>query len=515
MEIATANGRIIATFPFDADLIKKVKAAGMRWNPNKKHWSMLNTASNRVALDRALNPPEPVDYQSYAPSEYLMQHQKTGVEIAKKLPRHLFAYDTGTGKTALGIEIIKMKQLKTLVVCPLSIIQAAWFEDLQKFAPGLSKANLWMLWKHAKSGRKQIYLDGLKSDVCIINFEGFSNQKDILENSGFRMVIIDESSKIKSPKAQITKNLTKFCRAMDSVYLLSGTPAPNSLMEYYPQANIVDPTLFGPSWFRFRNTYFFEKGFKWILFPEKTEELMKKIASVSTAVRKEDVLDLPERTFNIRDIELSAMEMAAYNDMLKTMLLEIKNDKTITAANAAVKIMKLRQVTSGFILDDEKQIHEFGTSKLKALKDLLEEIGNKQVIIWTQFQYEAWQIKKMLGDKIEMINGTVPQADRTASIERFKSGILPYLVAHPRSLGHGITLVNATYAIYYSLDYSYESYYQSCDRIYRFGQKNACTYYHLIAPGTIDEVIYKALDKKGDTTKDVLNYIRQMEDNFF
>lgn len=511
IEISTQADRLIATFPFDNEIIKKVKAAGMRWAPVQKHWTMANTTQNRMALDKIfdVNPESAHDYQDYQPSDYLMSHQRAGVEIAKSRSRHLFAYDTGTGKTALSIEIIKMKKLKTLVVCPLAIIQAAWFEDLRKFAPDLSKANLWLLWRGTKSGNMQPYLDGLKVDVCIVNFEGFKSQRELLERAGFEMVIIDESSKIKSNKAQITKDLTKFCSNMKSVYLLSGTPAPNTLLEYFPQIRIIDPMIFGPSWWKFRATYFYEKAFKWIPFPGKTEELLNKIAKASSAVRKEDVLDLPERTFNIRDVELSNLEQAAYNTMLQTMLLEIQDSKTITAANAAVKIMKLRQVTAGFMMDEDANVHTFGTSKLSALQDLLEEIGNKQVLIWTQFQYEARQIKKALGDKAEIINGTVSQADKEIFVERFKSGNLPYLVAHPRSLGHGVTLTNCSYAIYYSIDYSYESYYQSCDRIYRYGQKNACTYYHLLAPKTIDVVIYKALGKKGTMERAIVDYIKQ------
>lgn len=421
-----------------------------------------------------------------------------------------FTITHNTGKTALSIEVIKMKRLKTLVVCPLAIIQAAWFEDLNKFAPELSKSNLWQLWRGTKAGNMSNYLDGLKADICIINFEGFKAQQELLKKSGFRMVIVDESSKIKSTKAQVTKDITKFCQNVDSVYLLSGTPAPNSLMEYYTQIRVIDPMLLGTSWYRFRANYFYEAGFKWHPFPEKVPELLNKIASASTAVRKEDVLDLPERTFNVRDVSLSPAETSAYNEMLKNMILAIANNETITAANAAVKIMKLRQVTAGFMIDEEGGVHEFGHSKENALADLLEEIGPKhQVIIWTQFQYEARQIKKLLGDKAEIVNGTVSQADKEIYVERFKAGKLPYLIAHPRSLGHGVTLTNCSYAIYYSIDYSYEAYYQSCDRIYRYGQKNACSYYHLLCPGTIDVVVHKALGKKGTMERAVVDYIRR------
>lgn len=517
INIKKEKSSIIATFNFDREIINKVKLAGMRWDPVKKHWHMPDNQQNRELLDKVLNPGPAIinSYNDYQPSSYLMSHQKTGVELAKTAQRHLYVYDTGTGKTALAIDIIRMTKLKALVVCPLTVIQNAWFEDLAKFGTDFKAVDLWQLWHQQKKYTEAAYLNKVRdAHICIVNFEGFKSQRDLLKKAGFGIVIVDESSKIKNNKSQITKELTAFCEDMRNVYLLSGTPAPNSLLEYFPQIRIVDPTLFGKSFYKFRCEYFFEKGFKWIPFPNREKELLEKIARVSSTVRKEDVLDLPERTFNVRSVSLDSSEIKAYQEMLKKLIIEL-DDVTITAANAAVKIMKLRQITAGFLIDEDTNTHVFGKSKLSALQDLLEEIGKHQVIIWTQFQYEARQIKKTLGDKAEIINGTIAKAERDANFQKFKSGNLPYLIAHPRSLGHGVTLTNCSYAIYYSIDYSYESYYQSCDRIYRYGQRNACTYYHLIVPGSIDEVIYKALKTKGNMEKAVLDYIKKGGKDFF
>jgi SNF2 family DNA or RNA helicase len=294
--------------------------------------------------------------------------------------------------------------------------------------------------------------------------------------------------------------------------LLSGTPAPNSKLEYWSQVRMLDKTLLGASFYAFRNKYYQSCGYEGYTWIEKLGmgvELMEKIASVSTVVRKEDVLDLPERTFQERHIQLSPIEAKAYNDMAKEMLVEIE-DQEITAFNAAVKIMKLRQVTAGFLFDEDGEIHSFGSSKLNSLMELLEEIGDHQVLIWTQFQYEAERIEAYLGETSGICNGTIRQDVKEFYVKAFKNGDIQYLIAHPRTLGHGVTLTNCNYAIYYSLSYSHEEHYQSRDRIYRKGQENHCTYYYLIVPKTIDSVIYKALQKKENIAEGALNYIKNL-----
>ena len=503
---------ITATFPFDKAVIASVKSIGMRWNPVKKHWYMTNNVQNRGLLERLGTPQPPqvvTNYNDYIPSPVLMQHQKDGVEIAKRKNRWLFGWDTGVGKTLAAIEIYKMKKLKTLIVCPLSIIEHAWFEDLRKFAPEVKAVNLWMLWRgYSKNGGKSTYKKAISShNLAIINFEGLKSQRELIEAASFKMIIIDESSKIKSPKAQITKDMIKYCENMESVYLMSGTPAPNTPLEFFPQIKIIDPTVFGKSFWGFRNKYFHEAGFKWIMHRDMKDEFEQKLTSCMSVVNKADVLDLPDTTWNIRDVSLSPDELKAYSTMTKQLIAEIKGHQ-ISASNAAVKIGKLRQVTSGFLLDEDSKVHKFGDSKIRALQELLEEIGRHQVIIWSQFHEEARQIKKLLGDKAEVINGTIPQGEREISISRFKDKKLQYLIAHPKSMGHGHTLTTCSYAVYFSMDYSYESWKQSADRIHRFGQKNQCTYYSLIVPGTIDQVIYRALQRKGDVQNEVLNYIK-------
>ena len=514
LEIEISAGKLEVSFPFNRELIDRLKVLGGRFNPKKKVWWFNDNHMNRLTLAREF--PDKISYQNkevYLESipSYLMKHQKRDLGTAAKNPRWGFFNDTGTGKTVIGIEIIKMFNHKTLVICPKSIIWAAWLMDIDEFAPELKAVNLW---KANKSTNPKVLNKALeRNQVCIINFESFKTLNKRLLSCGFEMVLIDESSKIKSPKSQITKDITDFCDHIPHVYLFSGTPAPNNNMEYFSQARIIDPSLFGKSFYQFRTKYFYsvdQYGYKWIQDPMLEKDLMEKLGTISSVVRKEDVLDLPERTSREWQVEFNADEKRHYNDMAKDLYIQVENDE-ITAKNGAVKLMKLRQVTAGFVYDEEREIHVFGNSKLKGLMELLElEIGNKQVIIWTQFQVEATQIKDKLGDKAAICNGTVSDDEIQEASKLFKSGKLQYLIAHPKTLGHGHTLVNCSYAVYYSLSYSLEEHEQSRDRIYRKGQVNYCTYYYITVPNTIDGVIMSALDKKKDTSLAVLNYIKSL-----
>jgi SNF2 family DNA or RNA helicase len=337
-------------------------------------------------------------------------------------------------------------------------------------------------------------------------------QKELI-NAGFEMLIVDESSKAKSPKSKITKELIKYADMVPYVYLFSGTPAPNSELEYYSQIRMLDQKLFSKSFYSFRNGYFLQSGyggFKWKINPEKRQEFLDKLATVSSVVKKEDVLDLPGKTINIRKVFLSSKEMNAYREMETHMILELEDQESI-AANSAVKCMKLREGTSGFFIDENGEIIKTGESKLNELDSLLGEIGGEQVIIWVNFHYEADQVVSFLqkaGKTVVRADGIVNQDLKNQAIEDFKSGSAQYFIGHPASVGHGITLTNCSYMVYFSLSYSFELQSQSADRIFRKGQENKCSYYYLIADGTIDEAILRAVDAKQTVTEMVFDFIK-------
>ena len=455
----------------------------------------------------------------------LFKHQIEGVGIGRQGSRAFF-WDCGTGKSCLGLNIIKhWKALgdgPALVVCPLSIIDAAWIEDCKKFTPFLSIVSL-----HAKSPatRKQRLAE--KHDIYVANFETFKSLFKEIQKKRFKVLIVDESSKMKDPRSQITRSLLAMAgvktRGKDGKtfvpdwivpnrYVLSGTPAPNDESEYWSQIKFITGPgndVFNDNYYAFRGRYFYSIPLGrtgqnlWKFRKDCRDEFANKLSEVSHVVRKADAIDLPDQVHEIRHVELSKEERKAYDTFENELVIQFANE-TILGSNSLVEIMKLRQLTSGFCYGDVT--HQTGKSKQNELLSLLEEIGKQQVIIWCNFKYEIAELLKALPSSDALWSGT---PDRGKTINAFQNGQFQYLIANPQSAAHGLTFTNCNYAVYYSLNYSYELQKQSEDRIHRIGQTNKCTYYHLLARKSIDEIIYRAVNNKAELSNEILSYLRK------
>jgi len=514
---------------FDKDLIAQYKKIGMRWSPTNKFWwskitkvfiTSFLTIHPEFFSELKQFAPKPFDFSQQKLSDYLRDHQKKSKVLTHS--RWGVWHDIGCGKSSLSIECIKQRDVKTLIVSPLSIIETTWIEEIEKFAPKLldDTVNLWALKKkNSRAGRLKFQERLKECKIGIINFESFRSIQSDLENADFKMLIIDEATYVKTHNSKITKAIIEFSENMDFAYLLSGNPAPNSEQEYWSQTQIINPMIFGKSFYAFRTKYFESYGygnFNWRMKEEKRSEFLSKLASISEVVRKEDVLDLPEKTDNVRKIFLTPAERKAYEDMEEHFVIEF-GDQEIIAANAAVKLMKLREGTSGFYLNENREVFQVGESKINETRKLLEEIGDNQLIIWTHFHHEADQIEKMFHQISKQrpitwkrIDGTIKkQETKIQSIEEFKMSNVQYLVAHPGSLGRGQNLHNCSYMLFFSLSHSYDYFDQCSGRIYRDGQINKCSYYYLVAENSVDEGILIALKRKENVVMSVFNYIKK------
>jgi len=457
----------------------------------------------------------------------LFSHQQNGLSIGKQ-GSHAFFWQCGTGKTLLGLELVKYWKAQgvgpALIVCPLSIIDVAWIEDAAKFTPELSIISLWS--KKPAERKERLFED---HDIYVVNFEMFKLLYEDICRRDFNIIIVDESSKMKNPKSQITKALISLagfgpiyktrknpysrkipiaCR-----YILSGTPAPNDKSEYHQQIKFITGRgnkCFDDNFYSFRGKYFqaipigFTGHNRYEFRRDMRAEFMAAMKPVTHVVRKQDALDLPEQIHEIRKVYLSPHERNAYESFKLEKVLELQNE-TVLARTALTEVMKLRQFTSGFAYSD-CGIIQTGKSKVKELKALLEEIGNHQVIIWANFKYEIRTLLNELPKKSISLWSQTP--DKADVINAFINGHYQYLIANPQSAGHGLTFINCQDAIYFSLNYSYELQKQSQDRIHRIGQQNKCTYYYLIADKTIDEVILETIQKKDDLSSTILEYLR-------
>lgn len=363
------------------------------------------------------------------------------------------------------------------------------------------------------------------ADVLIMNPEQFKKYQSNGSLKNFKGLILDESTCIKDGSTMTAKAVLDFTKECQYVYILSGKPAPNSPLDYFYQIQAVNPYIFGKSKSKFKSNFFFQLdtfGYKWALRKDKEALFTKLLDLCSIFVSKEDCLDLPDITYVVRDIDLNAETTKLYKKMEEEQLVFIQ-DKDISVLNKLGSIMKLRQITSGFIIDTETQqtISIGDKSKINELASILEELGDKKAIIWINFKEEVRCIEELMKAKgytyVTAYQGT---ADVDDSINKFKSNEAQFIIAHPKTLKYGVTFTgpsmvkNCTYAIYYSLSYSYEDFYQSRDRIYRKGQDEKCTCIFLLAAKTIDYVIYKTLQNKGTNAELLENLAKEWSDTY-
>lgn len=458
----------------------------------------------------------------------LRKHQEEVLKRATGKNFGLF-WDCGAGKTLAGLYIYKEnkktnKDLKLLVVVsPKELIQSAWMEDCNKI--GL------LNYKSLKDIKDYTEIP----DIVFTNYEyvrvnkNLQKLKLLIKASGCNwMLILDESSKIKNHKTTNFKSLKTISGLFKYRYVMSGTPAPNSETEYWTQLNIINESIYDKSFYKFRREFFeftkeykgkiykadlemlrnpaiargyMQQGYKWTLDPSKKEMFFNRMKPFISQINTRDVIDLPSETHIERTFNLSPEEKKAYKEMREEMVSDYNGESIITDSVMG-KILKLRQISSGFMYDNtdinNKKCYEFGNSKINCLLDLLEDIGNKQVVIWATFRYEAERICKEL-DKLRKTYTTLNAGtvDKAKAIKDFAENNVQYVIANPQTAAHGITWTNCQYEVFYSMDYSWERYHQALARIMRMGQTKPCFYYYLLALGTKDKSILDIIKKKG------------------
>ena len=448
-------------------------------------------------------------------------HQVEAVQFAiNKHFKCAFFMEIGTGKTRAAIESFKIlrtfhPEAKLLVIAPISLLEAAWHEDCTKFAPELRFQNL---------REKETW--NLGADVYVVNFEWLWQAKNVNERlmaliTKHRFLcVIDESSKMKNFKSKTTKLLLSLRNLFMWRIVMSGTPAPNSEMEYWGQMEFVQQGLLHESFFAFRNTFFHLqnrytgairqgafisraeamevfKKFEYKITDANRARLMARISPYCFLKKKKDCLDLPEQTDEVRLIKLGPKQAKHYKEMKKDLITFINDNprNEVMAQYAMTKTMKLREITGGFAMDDDGTCHEIGeTPKMDELLEVLEQAGEAQAIIWCEYRWEVEKILALLPGAVTLYGGT---KDREDSITRFKSGDAKYLIAHVASAAHGLTFTNASLEIFHSMSYSWELHEQARGRIHRAGQVNKCTYVYLICEDTIDQAILDVVRKKG------------------
>ena len=475
------------------------------------------------------------DLEYKMPPLGLYQHR--GVHLLTRVPRVPLFADCGVGKTFMAIVSteyhIKEGTLspgETLVCGKLATLETGWLEDVKKFSN--LKANL--LWLPGTSKRKEKLLKILDdpADIYITNHNTLTVLEDALAAKRFKKIIVDESTVLKSYHGDFTrkggslgKALMRIAEHAEWRVIMSGTPAPNGPHDLWGQFRFIDPDGFTleASYQDFKERYMEEIFFgkadgpetpsTWVNRPESIKEVGDKIAPLSYQIKIRDHLhDLPEKTVIRRSIPMGEDQQKHYLDM-REKLATIINDEFVAIDVKLAQLSKLRQITGGFLIDQEEEVHPIeDATKLEAMDDLLEEIGDYKVVIYAQFQWEIKTLAERYKERgVVTVFGANRSQDNLANIKAFiNNPDVKVIILHPKSAAHGVTFTVSHYMIFYSISFSAEDDYQCVARIERASQRHPMFIYYLIAKMngakkhrdeekkevTIDEIIYQVLQKK-------------------
>jgi SNF2 family DNA or RNA helicase len=445
-----------------------------------------------------------------------LAHQRKALSLCLKHRSFGLFMEMGTGKTKIILDMANyykesLEVNPCLVVCPVSVMDN-WVAEIHKHQPSLKCMVLGGVREERIASLKAGMQEGFH--IFVVNYESAWRLEDELLKYKWGMVVLDESTKIKHRASQQAKGIMRISKSARRRYIMSGTPMPNSPLELFNQIKFLDETIFGSNFYVFRDRYAVMGGYQGyqIIGWKNLEELATKLGGISYRVLKKECLDLPDKIYKEYRLSMSDAFRKIYEQFAEEMVAEI-GGQIIMATVVLAKLTKLRQLTSGFVYDEQRDVIKLeDKQKLEQLKEILEEITPRhKVVIWTTFRHEMTMIEKLLKElnlRSVKIDGTVPQNQRQEAIRLFQEDAgTKVFVGQQHAGGLGITLTAADYCIFFSNDYSPEVRLQCEDRLHRIGQKNPVTYIDIIMKATIDVSIMHMLKKK----QDLSNYISAID----
>lgn len=431
--------------------------------------------------------------------------------------------EMGTGKTLVAIAVACILYQfglaeRVLVVAPLSLL-GVWESELQRFA--VVPVNAVVL-KGTLDKKKELLSQTVpdKLNVVIVNYESAWRMERELLAFDAQMIVADEGHKVKEGRTKQSKALHHLGDKARYKLLLTGTLITNRELDVWSQYRFVNPTIFSTSFYAFRGRFFDMVGYGNHIpafRKSKTDEFLKRLHSVAYRVTKAEALDLPDITEETRYVELETKAMKLYRELAKESYAEMERGE-ITASNVLTKILRLSQMTGGFVGDDDKSMHAVSTAKMEALEDILDSVmaDGKKLVIMARFVAEMDAIAALLekrGIGYAQVRGGVK--DRAEEVRRFQEDAdCRVFVGQIAAAGLGLTLTAADTLCFFSMDYSMSNFTQAQARIHRIGAKDTCHYLYLIARGTIDEQVIKALRDKIDLAKFLVDDYRQGNNPF-
>lgn len=440
-------------------------------------------------------------------------HQLQAYHFAKSQPAVMLAMKMGLGKTKVAIDLIwNRNHRRTLVVCP-NKVQSVWETQIAQYAGdddyvvvGETKGTIE---KRAQTIARRV-LDAKrlgKRIIVIVNYEAAwrDAMARVIFAAEFDFVILDESHRIKAPGGKASQFFSKLGDVTPYKLCLTGTPMPHSPLDIYAQYRFLDKGIFGTSFAMFRARYAVMGGYGGyeVKGYQNLDDLTKRFERI--AFQSDADMGLPEPIHIVRRVGLDRKTMQVYQQMYHTFTADVQTGK-VTAANALSKLLRLQQITSGYLPVESGRVEQIGTEKRDELADIFEDLDiHEPVVVFARFRHDLDQIRiatEASGRTYAELSG------RANDLREWQDGKKDVIGVQIQAGGVGISLARARYCIYYSLGYSLGDYEQSLARVQRPGQKNQAIYIHLIAENTVDERVYNALSRRKEVIADILEMER-------
>tara|TARA_Y100000289_G_scaffold44610_1_gene44535 strand:+ start:333 stop:1769 length:1437 start_codon:yes stop_codon:yes gene_type:complete len=460
------------------------------------------------------------------------EHQKDALKKCWNKEAFAIFAEMGTGKTKIALDNAcilynKGKIDRLLVIAPKGTYMNWVEQEIPTHVPDYIEKDI-LAWKPNITEKYEMQLkairnvENFKLKIFVMNVESLSTKKGCyyakLFLTGKSMMIVDESTTIKNPQAKRTKNVLGLAREAKYRRILTGSPVTQSPMDLWAQMDFLDPEILGQSsFYAFRTKYAVmitanaaggtHKYQKIVKF-RNLAQLGNLVSPHSYRILKKDCLDLPEKTFTKRIVELSEEQQKAYNEM-KTSAITVLKGQPSTAVNVLTQLIRLHQITCGHMKTDDGEVINLKNSRLEELMQILSETTGK-AIIWANYIHDILNIEAAIKKEYGPTSyctyyGATKQEDRQRCIYDFqnKKNDCRFFIGNTQTGGYGITLTAASTVIYYSNNYDLEKRIQSEDRAHRIGQKNPVLYIDLVAKKTVDEKIIQALRNKVNIAREI------------
>lgn len=530
MHAIIKDGKILL---FDSYIFKESikEIPGRQWHPDEKAWSVpvsqqsIETldllgcelsdeltdirqrfaSANIIDADTLLSAPLKVSPYEHQLKGYNLACRSMGVIGNNRVsPGFALLMEMGTGKTITSIAIVgkayltgKIKRL--LILAPKSIV-AVWEDEFSKFADFPYSLSVLTGTSAKKTEQlKTILHKGL--EVAVVNYDSVPLIEKELVAWHPDFLICDESSKIKNPTAKMSKATYRIAKGCKYRLILTGTPIQNNPLDFFSQYKVLDDSIFGKSFYAFKNEYAVLGTYNQPIGWRKLPELVKKAHGIAFRVTKAEALDLPDTIDEIRPVALEDKAQKLYKAFVKESYMELSKGE-VTATNILTRLLRLQQITGGFIRPDEEseRYEQVSSAKLDALEDIIDTAisENKKLVVIARFIPEIKEICKMLDKKkIKYAHICGEVKDRAAEVDAFQNNPeCMVFVGQLQTVSMGLTLTAASTMVFYSLSYNFADYSQAKARIHRIGQKNNCLYIHLVVKNTVDKTVLKALEQK-------------------